>query len=79
MLKMTKDLLRSTRYSCHFYNHRVLISTQAAFSGHLDVLSELIAHRAEVDAQDYEDGTALHNAAYNGHLIVINILLSNQV
>ena len=32
-----------------------------------------------MDAQDFEDGTALHNAAFNGHLTIIKALLANQV
>lgn len=31
-----------------------------------------------MDAQDFEDGTALHNAAFNGHIPVVKALLSNQ-
>lgn len=38
----------------------------------------LLEHGAEVDAQDADDGTPLHNACFNGHLECVRILLVNQ-
>lgn len=36
----------------------------------------LIANGADVNAQDFEDYTPLHNAAWNGHLEIVKTLVN---
>ncbi|MEY3202137.1 MAG: hypothetical protein RIR70_1687 [Pseudomonadota bacterium] len=47
----------------------------AAFSGHADIVADLIAHTADVDAIAPNGASALMLAARNGHLNVVEALL----
>jgi ankyrin repeat protein len=47
-------------------------------SGKADCVSRLLQAGADVELQDGEDGTPLHNAAFNGHIEVVKVLLASQ-
>ena len=48
----------------------------AAKDGHLDVVKELIASGADINAPSRSVHTALYNAAQNGHLDVLKELIA---
>ena len=53
--------------------------TEAALQGHLKTVTFLLEYRPldiDINAQNIEDRTALHKAAYNGHSEIIKVLLA---
>lgn len=49
---------------------------EAAKNGHYDIVRELLAYGAEINAQDYRNDTALKWAAFNGHYAIVELLLN---
>ena len=50
----------------------------ASENGHLDVVKELIAHRADINKGTDVGATPLYAASVNGHVKVVNELLDNK-
>ena len=53
-------------------------SPQAAGAGHKDIVAALRLSKANVDAADEFGNTALHYAAYHGHLSSVTELLKSN-
>lgn len=52
---------------------------RSAFSGHAHTVSVLLEHsQTDIDAQDENNATALHHAATNGYIEIVELLLAHN-
>ncbi|MGH8671404.1 MAG: ankyrin repeat domain-containing protein [Burkholderiales bacterium] len=72
--RVLKILLGSKAEINAWNNHSETALMLAAYHGHLDVVRELLVHRALVDKKGW---TALIYAAFNGHLEIASVLLES--